>query len=63
MMHTFIGIIIMRYVNGFSLRVMCDKLGISHNLVATWLQSAEGFIAGCLAMADINLEMAYCVDG
>ncbi|WP_424141167.1 hypothetical protein [Sodalis glossinidius] len=42
---------------------MCDKLGISHNLVATWLQSAEGFIAGCLAMADINLEMAYCVDG
>lgn len=33
------------------------KLGISYTQALKRLQTAEGFIAGCLAMLDISLEM------
>jgi len=54
-------LIIVYYVMRLPLRVMGNKLGISHNEVSKRLQSAEGFIDGCLVMADITLEMdKYC---
>ncbi len=51
------GLIEMYYVNRLPLRVMGNKLGISHNEVSVRLQCAEGFIDGCLAVADVVLEM------
>lgn len=45
------------YVQKQTLRLMGNKLGISHNEVSKRLQVAEGFIDGCLAMADVSLEM------
>ncbi|OON39767.1 antitermination protein [Izhakiella australiensis] len=51
----------MHYIKAMSVRLMGKKLGVSHNQVATRLQSAEGFIDGCLAVLDIKLEMdKYC---
>ncbi|KER01109.1 antitermination protein [Photorhabdus temperata] len=50
-------LIVMYYVRRMPLRIMGPRLGISHNQVAKRLQSAEGFIEGCLAIADIKLEI------
>uniref|UniRef100_UPI0036DBAE92 antiterminator Q family protein n=1 Tax=Photorhabdus sp. RM322S TaxID=3342825 RepID=UPI0036DBAE92 len=50
-------LIIMHYVKVFPFRAMGGKLGISHNEVAKRLQAAEGFIEGCLAIANIKLEI------
>ena len=54
-------LIIAYYVLRLPLRTLGNKQGISHNQVLKRLQSAEGFIDGCLAMAEITLEMdRYC---
>lgn len=45
------------YVRNKPVRAMGDKLGISHTQVLKRLQAAEGFIDGCLAMLDVELEM------
>ncbi|MEH4659823.1 antiterminator Q family protein [Phytobacter diazotrophicus] len=45
------------YVRGMPLRAMAVKLGISHNHVSVRLQTAEGFIDGCLAALGVPLEM------
>ncbi|KAB7896426.1 antitermination protein [Rouxiella badensis] len=45
------------YIDNLNLRVMGKKLGISYNTVAMRLQTAEGFIDGCLWALDIRLEM------
>jgi len=45
------------YVLDMPVRIMGTKLGISHTQVLKRLQSAEGFIDGCLAMLDVSLEM------
>ncbi len=45
------------YVHCLPVRAMGDKLGISHTLVLKRLQSAEGFIDGCLCMLGVVLEM------
>ena len=45
------------YVLNIPVRIMGMKLGISHTQVLKRLQSAEGFIDGCLAMIDVSLEM------
>ncbi|CRG52249.1 putative phage antitermination protein Q [Yersinia wautersii] len=46
---------------GVALRAMAGKLGISHNQVSVRLQTAEGFIDGCLAALGVALEMDLCV--
>jgi hypothetical protein len=38
-------------------RTIANSLGISRTTFIKRLQSAEGFVEGCLAMADITLEM------
>ncbi|WP_454889357.1 antiterminator Q family protein [Serratia quinivorans] len=49
------------YIHRISVRNMGTKLGISHTLVLKRLQAAEGFIDGCLAMLNVQLEMdRYC---
>jgi hypothetical protein len=54
-------LIIGYYVIHLPVRSLGYKLGISHTLVLKRLQVAEGFIDGCLAMADVTLEMdRYC---
>lgn len=45
------------YVRNMPVRAIGDKLGISHTQVLKRLQAAEGFIDGCLAMLDVELEM------
>ncbi|HAD5969491.1 TPA_asm: antitermination protein [Salmonella enterica subsp. enterica serovar Typhimurium] len=45
------------YVYGMSLRTIAGKLGISHNHASVRLQTAEGFIDGCLAALGVTLEM------
>ncbi|WAT01502.1 antiterminator Q family protein [Rouxiella chamberiensis] len=45
------------YIDNLNLRVMGKKLGISYNTVAMRLQTAEGFIDGCLWALNIRLEM------
>lgn len=45
------------YVRAIPVRTIGDKLGISHTQVLKRLQGAEGFIDGCLAMLNVNLEM------
>ncbi|QKJ51592.1 antitermination protein [Providencia rettgeri] len=50
-------LVILYYVNNCTLRTLEKKLGISHNEVAKRLQYAEGFVEGCLAIAEITLEM------
>ncbi|MCT8353849.1 MULTISPECIES: antiterminator Q family protein [Photorhabdus] len=50
-------LIVMYYVRRMPLRIMGPRLGISHNQVAKRLQSAEGFIEGCLAIANVKLEI------
>jgi hypothetical protein len=47
----------LHYLQGHPVRTMADKLGISHTQVLKRLQAAEGFIDGCLAALDIELEM------
>lgn len=50
-------LIIMYYVKNYPLRSMASKLGISHNEVAKRLQTAEGFIEGCLSVDNVKLDM------
>ncbi|WP_445494610.1 antiterminator Q family protein [Photorhabdus sp. SF281] len=50
-------LIVMYYVRRMPFRIMGSRLGISHNQVAKRLQAAEGFIEGCLAIANIKLEI------
>ncbi|HEM6889543.1 MULTISPECIES: antiterminator Q family protein [Providencia] len=50
-------LVILYYVKNCTLRTLEKKLGISHNEVAKRLQYAEGFVEGCLAIAEITLEM------
>ncbi|HFP9220818.1 TPA: antiterminator Q family protein [Raoultella planticola] len=45
------------YVRNLPVRSIGDKLGVSHTQVLKRLQAAEGFIDGCLAMLDVNLQM------
>ncbi|QII37494.1 antitermination protein [Rouxiella badensis] len=45
------------YIDNLNLRLMGKKLGISYNTVAMRLQTAEGFIDGCLCALNIRLEM------
>lgn len=45
------------YIKGMPLRAIGTKLGISRNLVVIRLQTAEGFIDGCLAALGVALEM------
>ncbi|HAG1965787.1 TPA: antitermination protein [Salmonella enterica] len=47
----------MYYVNGMSLRAIGGKLGVSLNQVVIRLQTAEGFIDGCLMALEAKLEM------
>lgn len=47
----------LHYLKRQSLRTMANSLGISRELVIKRLQAAEGFVEGCLSMADITLEM------
>lgn len=47
----------MYYIKRMTLRKIGKKLAISHSEVAKRVQCAEGFVEGCLAMADIVLEM------
>lgn len=47
----------MYYVNGMSFRTIAGRLGISRNLVVIRLQTAEGFVDGCLMALDVKLEM------
>ncbi len=42
-------LIVLRHIKRIPLRGMGYKLGISHNEVSKRLQSAEGFIDGCMA--------------
>ncbi|CNC23021.1 antiterminator Q family protein [Yersinia similis] len=49
------------YIKCMPLRAMAGKLGISHNQVSVRLQTAEGFIDGCLAALGVALEMDLCV--
>ncbi|HGN2941372.1 antiterminator Q family protein [Proteus mirabilis] len=50
-------LVIMYYVKNDPLRSMATKLGISHNEVAKRLQTAEGFIDGCLSVSNMKLDM------
>ena len=50
-------LVIMYYVKNYPLRSMATKLGISHNEVAKRLQTAEGFIDGCLSVSNVKLDM------
>ena len=50
-------LVIMYYVKNYPLRSMATRLGISHNEVAKRLQSAEGFIDGCLSVSNVKLDM------
>ncbi|HFW4212005.1 TPA: antiterminator Q family protein [Salmonella enterica subsp. enterica serovar Reading] len=45
------------YVFGMTLRTIAGKLGISHSHASVHLQTAEGFIDGCLAALGVTLEM------
>lgn len=47
----------MYYVKNYPLRSMASKLGISHNEVVKRLQTAEGFIEGCLSVDNVKLDM------
>ncbi|WP_418397363.1 antiterminator Q family protein [Yersinia enterocolitica] len=49
------------YIKCMPLRAMAGKLGVSHNQVSVRLQTAEGFIDGCLAALGVALEMDLCV--
>ncbi|EAP0828865.1 antitermination protein [Salmonella enterica] len=53
-LHTLIE---MYYVNRMSLRTVAGRLGVSLNQVVIRLQTAEGFIDGCLMALDVRLEM------
>ncbi|HCU0052709.1 antiterminator Q family protein [Proteus mirabilis] len=50
-------LVIMYYVKNYPLRSMATRLGISHNEVAKRLQTAEGFIDGCLSVSNVKLDM------
>ncbi|MDC9607115.1 antiterminator Q family protein [Xenorhabdus griffiniae] len=54
-------LIVLHYIKALPLRVMGNKLGISHNEVAKRLQAAEGFIEGVLAVSGVILEFDKCV--
>ncbi|MFZ4214803.1 antiterminator Q family protein [Pantoea endophytica] len=45
------------YIKHMTLREMASKLGISHNHVSVRIQTAEGWIDGCLHALNIRLEM------
>lgn len=45
------------YVFNTPVRVMGEKLGVSHTLVLKRLQGAEGFIDGCLCTTGAELEI------
>ncbi|HCL5312106.1 TPA: antitermination protein [Salmonella enterica] len=45
------------YVHGMTLRTIAGKLGISHTHASVRLQTAEGFVDGCLMALDVKLEM------
>ncbi|MFQ6300054.1 antiterminator Q family protein [Yersinia enterocolitica] len=49
------------YIKCMPLRAMAGKLGVSHNQVSVRLQTAEGFIDGCLSALGVALEMDLCV--
>jgi len=50
-------LIIAHYVIGISLRSIARKRRCSDGTIRKELQTAEGFIDGCLAMLDIKLEI------
>lgn len=45
------------YVHSVPVRAIGSRLGVSHTLVLKRLQTAEGFVDGCLAALDVTLEM------
>ncbi|MGX8940158.1 antiterminator Q family protein [Symbiopectobacterium sp. Eva_TO] len=45
------------YLKRYSVSTIANCLGISRTTLIKRLQAAEGFVEGCLAMADITLEM------
>ncbi|CAK8737731.1 hypothetical protein SODG_001460 [Sodalis praecaptivus] len=47
----------LHYLKRQSVCTIANSLGISKELFIKRLQAAEGFVEGCLAMADITLEM------
>lgn len=50
-------LIIAHYVIGISLRSIARKRKCSDGTIRKELQTAEGFIGGCLAMLDLELKM------
>ncbi|EBW6364246.1 antitermination protein [Salmonella enterica subsp. enterica serovar Oranienburg] len=45
------------YVHSVPVRTIGSRLGVSHTLVLKRLQTAEGFVDGCLAALGVTLEM------
>lgn len=50
-------LVIAHFVIGISLRSIAKKRKCSDGTIRKELQTAEGFIGGCLAMLDIELKM------
>ncbi|MEN4658723.1 antitermination protein [Pantoea allii] len=50
-------LLIAHYVIGISLRSIARKRKCSDGKIRKELQAAEGFIAGCIAMSDVELQM------
>ncbi len=46
------------YIEGIPKRALARKIKLSEGMVRMKLQTAEGFIAGCLAAQETPLEMA-----
>lgn len=50
-------LIVLHHIYGLSLRKIARKRKCSDGTIRKEMQTAEGFIGGCLAMLDVKLEM------